>query len=276
MSPAGEAAPPPHLDPTKPSHARVYDLMAGGKDHYAADRAVFEQVAQFAPALPQIVREQRKWLIRVIQFMAGQAGIDQFLDLGSGLPTADNSHEAAQRVNPEAVVVYVDNDPVVIAHGQALLEENDRTHFVAADITRPQELLAHPTISKYLDLSRPLGLLQCGIVHLIGDATQPHEIVSAYVDALAPGSYFALSHLYSPPAGSEHSVMANKVESTLRRLVVDTLTFRTEAQITAFFDGLEILDPGLTRLDKWWPAGPRLTPLPVEAYLMLGGVAQKP
>jgi SAM-dependent methyltransferase len=276
MPPAGEAEPPPPLDPTRPSHARVYALLAGGKDHYAADRTVYDQIAQFAPELPQIIREQRQWLIRVVQFLAGRAGIDQFLDLGSGLPSAENTHEAAQRVNPDAVVVYVDNDPMVIAHGQALLEDNDRTHFVAADITLPDALLTHHTVVKYLDFSRPIALLQSGIIHLVADSARPREVVAAYVEALAPGSYLALSHLCTPPAGSEYFELAGRVEETLRRLVVSSLTFRTRPDIMAFFGGLDLVDPGLTMLHEWWPTGPRLDPVSAEAHLALGGVARKP
>jgi SAM-dependent methyltransferase len=141
--------------------ARVYDLVLGGKDNFAVDSQMYERLTEIAPELPPALRGNRDWLARVVRWLAHDAGIDQFLDCGSGLPTAENTHDVAQRVNPDATVVYVDNDPAVVAHGRALLEENDRTHFVAADVTRPHEVLEHPDLTRHLDLTRPVAVIHC-------------------------------------------------------------------------------------------------------------------
>jgi hypothetical protein len=281
MSSAGESSDgnrfvPGPIDTTKPSHARVYDLFAGGKDNFEVDRAVYNQIQQFAPALPLIVKEQRKWLVRVVRFLAGPAGIDQFLDCGSGLPTTQNTHEVAQGVNSDATVVYVDNDPVVIAHGKAVLEENDRTHFIGADLTKPEVLLNDPAVTAHLDFDRPIGLLHVGILHLFTEEQHPAAFVKQYLDRLAPGSYYAMASMCLPDKGHPHRELGRKVELTLRKAVVPTLTMRSRADLESLLDGLELLDPGLTVLSKWWPDGPAVTETPAEADLVLGAVGRKP
>jgi hypothetical protein len=148
------------IDITKASVARVYDCGLGGKDNYAVDREVFAQVNQVAPQMARLARENRAWLVRVTRFLAASARIDQFLDCGAGLPTAENTHQAAQRMNPEARVAYVDNDPVVQAHGRALLEDNDLTRLIDADLTEPDRVLDHPAIARYFDFDRPIALIQ--------------------------------------------------------------------------------------------------------------------
>lgn len=158
------------IDTTVASIARVYDCFLGGKDHYAVDREVFEQVNRVVPQFTPLVRANRQWLIRATRYLAGSAGIDQFLDCGAGLPSAENTHQVAQHMNPDARVIYVDNDPVIAAHGRALLEENDRTHLVMADLTKPDELFAHPTVRKYLDLDRPFALMQVATIMHVPDS----------------------------------------------------------------------------------------------------------
>ncbi|MET0233111.1 MAG: SAM-dependent methyltransferase [Kibdelosporangium sp.] len=265
---------PPEIDPTVPSIARVYDAFLGGKDHYEVDRQVYQQILQIAPESARTGRECRAWLIRVARFLAGGAGIDQFLDLGSGLPTAENTHQAVQRINAEAQVVYVDNDPMVAAHGRALLEENDRTHFVVGDLRRPEELLQDPTVNKYLDFSRPIGLIQSNTLHHVADEFEPASQMVKYVAALAPGSYVAISHLHKP-ADERLRELADDAEARFMALM-GTCKFRGHDEIASFFPGLEMVEPGLTYLFDWWPDGPRVTP-PVDGdYLLLGGVGRKP
>ena len=265
----------PFIDTTKPSIARVYDASLGGKDNYEVDRQAYQQVVKITPEAPLLAKAFRDWLIRAVRFLAGPAGIDQFLDCGSGLPTAENTHQAAQRINPEACIVYVDNDPMVIAHGRALLEENDRTHFAAADLRYPQELLRHPVVTRSIDFSRPLALMQCATLHHLEDHENPRKIMADYIDALPSGSYVALSHFYDPADGSKYSRLARKLEETARKNSLGTGRFRTREEITSFFGDLELLEPGLVLLAEWWPSGPRLRPIPDIEYTCVGAVARK-
>ncbi|CAM3797529.1 SAM-dependent methyltransferase [Kibdelosporangium persicum] len=265
----------PEIDPTVPSIARVYDAFLGGKDHYEVDRQVYQQILQVAPESARTGQEARYWLIRAVRFLAGGAGIDQFLDLGSGLPTAENTHQAVQRINAEAQVVYVDNDPMVAAHGRALLEENDRTHFVVGDLRQPEELLQDPTVTRYLDWTRPMALIQCNTLHHVADKDDPAGVMAKYVDALPSGSYIAISHLYNPADGSTRAELAQEVQSRFKALM-DTCVFRTREQIEAFFTGTEIVEPGLVHPWEWWPDGPLITPKVDGDYLLLTGVARKP
>ncbi|WP_137812608.1 SAM-dependent methyltransferase [Gandjariella thermophila] len=266
---------PTEIDTSQPSIARVYDAFLGGKDNYEVDRAVYRQLLEIAPETPQVARQCRAWLTRVVRFLAGHAGVDQFLDCGSGLPTAENTHQVAQRYNPEARVVYVDNDPVVAAHGRALLEENEFTHFVAADLRHPAELLRSPAVAERLDFERPIALIHSNTLHHVADAERPRDIISSYVDGLPSGSYVAISHLYDPADGSPRSELAREAQQRFINLM-GTCFFRTRDEITAFFDGLEFVEPGLTYLFEWWPEGPRLTPPADGEHLLLGGVARKP
>src|SRR2546429_7700799 len=151
---------PAYIDTSKASIARVYDAFLNGKDNYEIDRQVVKQVNMVAPEAGQMAWDNREFLIRVTRFIASQTGVTQYLDCGSGLPTAENTHQVAQRISPDSVVVYIDNDPLVLAHGRALLEENDQTHFVSADIFKPDQVLHHPSVRKHLDFTQPLALFQ--------------------------------------------------------------------------------------------------------------------
>ncbi|MBP2326794.1 hypothetical protein JOF56_007179 [Kibdelosporangium banguiense] len=265
----------PFIDTTKPSVARVYDVFLGGKDHYEVDREVYRRTLEITPEVPLLTRTFRQWLIRVVRFLASGAGIDQILDCGSGLPTAENTHQVAQRVNPETTVVYVDNDPMVIAHGRALLEENDRTHFVDANLRDAEALLAHPTVTRYLDMNRPLALMQCGTLHHISDEDNPVDLMARYIDALPSGSYVAISHFYDPADGSELSELSQKLETNLLN-AVGSGWCRTSAQIEAMFCGLELVEPGLVPAVDWWPDGPRIRPVATVEQIAYGAVARKP
>lgn len=264
------------LDPTKPTVARVYDASLGGKDNYEVDRQVFELVKQVAPHQGDVSRMNRHWLVRAVRYLTERAGMEQFLDLGSGLPTVQNTHEVAQFSNPGVRVVYVDNDPVCNAHGRALLEENDLVRFVEADLTEPSAVLSDPVISGHLDLTEPLVLMQIGTLHHVSEEEDPVGIMSEYVDALPAGSYIALTHFWDP--GDENpglSAHARKLEDKVREAGLGTGFWRGRDDILALFHGLELLTPGLVELDEWWPAGPREREPWPEERLMLGGVAVK-
>lgn len=263
------------IDTSRPSVARVYDAFLGGKDHYEVDRQVFEQIDEVAPQMKQLARSCRNWLVRVTRFLAGTAGVDQFLDLGAGLPTAENTHQAAQRMNPDARVVYVDHDPVVAAHGRALLEENDRTHLVLADLRKPDEVFNHPVVTRHLDLSRPIALMQCSTIHHVSDAEGPLDIMRRYHELLPSGSYLGMIHFVDPQDDGDGTALARFAEEVFARGAMGSGYFRTREQIQAFFGDLEMVEPGLVELDDWWPDGPRLTHT-VADKVALGGLARKP
>ena len=167
-----------HLDTTKPSLARCYDAALGGKDNYEVDREFIRRLERVTPEIGQFTWDNRNFLIRVTRFLAGEVGITQFLDCGSGLPTAENTHQVAQRIQPEARVVYIDNDPVVLAHGRALLKENDRTHFSAADIFKPHQIINNGIVQRYLDFSEPIALFQLGTLHHYDGERSPQSIMA--------------------------------------------------------------------------------------------------
>jgi hypothetical protein len=264
------------IDTSTPSVARVYDAFLGGKDNFEVDREVFRQIDAIAPQMKELARSGRSWLTRATRFLAGEARMKQFLDLGAGLPSAENTHQVAQRLNPEAKVVYVDNDPVVAAHGRALLEENDRTHLVMADLRKPDEIWNNPEIGKHLDLERPLVLMQCSTIHHVPDGEHPDEIMRRYIELLPSGSYLAFIHFHDPEDGSHGTQMARFVEDIFARGAMGSGFFRTRDQIQSYFGDLEMVEPGLVRLNEWWPDGPSLRPMSVADRIALAGIARKP
>jgi hypothetical protein len=273
MSDTAEPGPP--IDTSKASIARVYDAFLGGKDHYEVDREVYRRVQQLDPG-GSLAKLARAWLIRAVRFLAADEGIDQFLDCGCGLPTMENTHEVAQRANPEAVVVYVDNDPIVAAHGRALLEDNDNSHFAVCDLRYSHEVLNHPVVTRYLELDRPLALIQCATLHHVEDSEGPREIMARYIDALPSGSYVVLSHFYDAADGSRFSRVAREMQQRFRESSMATGRFRTREEIASYFEGLELLEPGLVKLFDWWPDGPRLAPIRDPEHCILGAVGSKP
>lgn len=274
--PPPEHATSVHIDTTKPSIARVYDAFLNGKDHYEIDRAVLRQVLQIAPEARHIARDNRDFLIRVTRFIAGQTGITQFLDCGSGLPTAENTHQVAQRIQPDARVVYIDNDPSVIIHGRVLLEENDRTHFIAADIFEPHRIIHDETVRRHLDFAQPIALFQIGTLHHYNGERSPQSIMQEYIEALPSGSYVALSHFFDPETGDEYSSLARKIEQVLLHSPMGKGVFRTRGEIEGMLTGLELVEPGLTRCADWWPDGPRIKPLLPVQHCIAGAVGRKP
>ena len=240
-----------------PNAARIYDYFLGGKDNFPADREVGDQVLDIAPVAREVVEDNRAFLRRAVRTLAGEAGVRQFIDLGSGLPTQGNVHEIAQAVAPDARVVYVDNDAMVVTHSRALLA-GDNTAAIQADLREPEAVLSHPELRELLDFDQPVALLLMAILHFVPDDQDPFGIVARFRDALPAGSYLALSHGtrdiprrpdLTPEAMAE---MGAKVER-LYQLPATSLVTRTRAEIERFFDGFDLLDPGVVEIQLWRP-----------------------
>jgi hypothetical protein len=264
---------PVGVDTTRASIARVYDAALNGKDNFEIDREVLRQVATVAPQVNDLAWSNRNFLIRACRFLSSQAGITQYLDCGSGLPTAENTHQVVQRLQPEAKVLYIDNDPVVLAHGRALLEENENTRFVSADIFDPDDVLSLSEVNDFLDFSRPIAVIQNGTLHhYIGD--DGPQIMQKYVDAVVPGSYTVIAHFYDPET-PEHSEIARKMEEKFVHSPMGSGVFRTRKQLLEFFPDQELVPPGLVLCDDWWPDGPRIKPLNQVEECIAGAVGRK-
>ncbi|WP_236795079.1 SAM-dependent methyltransferase [Amycolatopsis sp. GM8] len=275
-----DANAPVGVDPTRASVARVYDHMLGGKDNYEVDRKTYEQMKAALPEVIDVALANRAFLIRVVRFLATQTDITQFLDCGSGLPTAENVHQVAQRLNPESKVVYIDNDPVVIAHGRALLAENELTEFVDGDIFQPRGILENHVVRTHLDWTQPIALFQMATLHHHkGDRHAPAEVMREYIDALPSGSYVAISHLLDPE--TEDTKVARQLEDAVARGSLGGATWRTRAEIAELFHELDIIkpstvaEPGVVELVDWWSDGPMLKPRNVAHRIIAGGVARK-
>ncbi|MGW1640475.1 SAM-dependent methyltransferase [Streptomyces lavendulae] len=264
------------IDATKPSIARVYDAFLNGTDNYEVDREVVRGVKKAAPEAGDLAIENRAFLIRVCRFLASQTGITQYLDCGSGLPTAENTHQVVQRVDPGARVVYVDNDPLVLAQSRALLDGNEDAVIVAEDIFEPEGLLGNELVRSHLDWDRPIALLQMGTLHHYNgeDTRTRRDIMRAYLDALPPGSYVAISHFLDPE--DEYSATARKMEDMFLHSMMGSGVFSTRAELEELFNGLDMVQPGLVRCADWWPDGPQLKPLNAAQRCIAGGVAHKP
>lgn len=266
---------PPGVDITTPNVARLYDFMVGGKDHYAADRAAAEVFMGLEPNAQASARAHRAFLGRVVRCLVPEAGIRQFIDIGSGLPTAENTHEIAQRIDPAARVLYVDNDPAVIAHSNALIGETDVTRVIAGDIRQPAAILNDPQVRDFIDFSQPVGLLLFAILHHVADSEDPAGIARTLRDAVVPGSHLALSHFCNPgainPKESETAVESERafMES------FGTGRWRTPEEIAAYFGDFRLLEPGLVAFPLWRPDTPWEGEMPGYFYRWVGGVAVK-
>ncbi|MEA5360216.1 SAM-dependent methyltransferase [Amycolatopsis sp., V23-08] len=270
---------PVGLDPERPSIARIYDGFLGGHNFYEVDRVVMEKIRQAVPEAVDIARGNRGFHNRALRMLASQTKIRQFVDCGSGLPTAENTHQIVQRIDKDTNVVYIDNDPVVLAHGRALLAENDFTHMVEADIFKPEAVLDNDEVLRHIDFAEPVALLHVGTMHHFeGDGAA--DVMRAYIDALAPGSYVVLSHFFDPEV-PELTAIAKRIEDILTQGPLGAGRFRTRTEIEAMLAGLEFLqpnatsEPGLAVCDEWWPDGPRLTPLSGSAKCVAGIVGVK-
>ena len=225
----------------------MYDYMLGGGNNFAADREMVDKVTAVAPMAGQLALLNRAFLRRAVLTLV-DSGIRQFLDLGSGIPTVGNVHEIAQQADPEARIVYVDNEPVAVAHSEVMLEDNDRATAILADIRDPSGILNHPKTQQILDFDAPIGLLMITILHYIADSDGPLELMAAYRDALTSGSYLALSHLTVDVETAEVAEMVNLLKNGPNPLYP-----RTREEIASLFTGFELLEPGLVATAQWRP-----------------------
>ncbi|MFI5715949.1 SAM-dependent methyltransferase [Nocardia sp. NPDC051750] len=258
------------FDDGAPTAARVYDVMLNGKDNYQIDRQVAEASLAVMPELKEIALHNRAMLHRVVRYLAAEQGITQFLDLGSGLPSARNTHEVAQEVNPDAKVVYVDIDPIVLAYGRALLENNANTRVVTADIRKPDEVLALPEVRELIDFDKPVCVMLVGILHHLLDEEDPNGIVATLRDAVPAGSYFFITNFTRLSDTPESDQLEEVLLSQL-----GTGRVRTPAELAEYFDGLEILPPGIVPLPLWRPEEIVIDATTVGVRFMTGGVALK-
>jgi hypothetical protein len=241
------------IDTTTPNVARIYDYLLGGKDNFAADREAGDQLIAAIPDITSTVRDNRAFIQRVVRYLVSEVGIRQFLDLGAGLPTQANVHEIAQRIAPDVRVVYVDYDPVVWSHGQALLASNPRVTMVLGDLRRPAEVMQQAQEQQALDLTQPLGLLCACALHFIPDEDGPREIVAGYRDGMVSGSYLAMTH--GPAADAPEEDPNGDIESAtgVFSKASAQLHLRPVAEIRRLFDGFDILDPGVVWMNDWRP-----------------------
>jgi hypothetical protein len=269
MSPQGqEPAAPAGIDTSVPHSARIWNYWLGGKDNFAVDRAVGEQVRSMFPEIALVARVQREFLVRAVSYLAGAAGIRQFLDIGTGLPTADNTHQVAQRVAPASRVVYVDNDPVVLVHARALLTSNPEgvTAYVESDLQDCARILT--AAAETLDLTRPVAVMLLGILGHVGSDGEAASIVRALLAGLAAGSYLVVADgVNTSEAGNEAQARYNEQSPVPYHL-------RSPEQIAAFFEGLRLVEPGAVSCSRW-RSGPPVGPDAPEAAVYCG-VAVKP
>jgi S-adenosyl methyltransferase len=265
---------PAALDVSVGNDARIYDYWLGGKDNFAADREAAERQAEAVPQLPWLSRENRRFLGRAVRFCAS-AGITQFLDIGSGLPTMENVHQVAEQVTADARVVYVDNDPVVVRHAQALLA-TPRTEAIYGDLNRPDDILNDPGVRRMIDLDRPVAVLLISVLHYIPDEAGTAASVAMLRDAMAPGSYLAISHILMPPG---HVTGHQPLSETARKLGeartgMPSGAVRPREQIAAFFGDFTLVDPGLKEIWAWRPDGQPVLATD-DVMTLIGGVARK-
>jgi hypothetical protein len=260
---------PAEIDTTKAHPARMYDYYLGGKDNYPADKEAAAEVIRRTPEIRDLARANRDFLRRAVRFLAGEAGIRQFLDIGTGIPTAGNVHEVAGEIAPGARVVYVDNDPIVNVHANALLTGRGTTGIVLADLREPAAILSHPTVRQLIDFSEPVALLMIAVLHFISEEEDPAGIVATLRDALAPGSYLAVSHAtndYRREAASSAMSVYNRATSPV--------TLRSHNQIARLFAGWDLVEPGLVQTPLWRPDGD--LPLNMDKMWLYSGVARLP
>jgi tetratricopeptide (TPR) repeat protein len=268
--PLGRPAVNEHRSPTDvrtdiPHPARVYDYLLGGKDNFPADRDAAERLITGDPRIVQTARENKRFLLRVVRYLAEECGIHQFLDIGSGLPTQTNVHEVAQSVTADARVVYVDNDPIVSSHGRALLVNHPHTAFVEADLRRPTQIIDAPDTQRIIDFDTPVALLLGAILHFVADQDAPYESVARLREALPPGSYLAISHGAAADDEQFHELSREVHQNAKVQLWV-----RPPELIASFFDGFELVPPGLVPVTLWRPeSGPN------RPTRLFGGVGRR-
>ncbi|MEU7145800.1 SAM-dependent methyltransferase [Nocardia sp. NPDC046473] len=260
---------PEGIDLDRPSASRVYDYFVGGMHNFEIDRMLARQIEEFTPGVGETMRANRDLLRRCVRFLV-DAGITQFLDIGSGIPTVGNVHEVAQAVNPAARVVYVDIDPVAVAHSQAILDGNPAAVVVQADIGQPDTILADPQVAQLLDFDQPVAVLLLGVLHFVADDADPAGCVARLRDAIAPGSYLAITHATADGQPAE-VLEAQKLSGRTSTEIV----LRAKPEIAEFFAGWTLLDPGLVHLPLWRPDNPSDVGDNPERSGAYGGVARK-
>lgn len=262
--------PPPGLDVSKPSIARAYDAVLGGKNNFPADREVARALFEAVPGGRQGAQEERAFLVRGVHYLAGEAGVDQFLDIGAGLPTMKNTHEAAREVNPGARVVYVDNDPIVLSHGRALLASDDNTTVITADLREPDAILNNPDTRRLIDFNRPVAILLLGILHHLADEDDPYGLVARLLDAIPSGSYLFIAAFADS---------GEPAQAELNRLLHEQMgrgAVRPFDELRAYFAGCELVDPGVVFLPLWRPESPiNDDDLAPYQRLLAGGIGRK-
>jgi hypothetical protein len=268
---------PPGVDPATPSPARLYDYYLGGTDNFRADRDAAERIRARMPELADAAWANRAFHQRAALWMAGAMGVRQFLDIGSGLPTRNNTHQAVHRATREARVVYVDNDPLVRVHADALLSNAGDTRFVTADLRDPDGVLNHPQTRELIDFGKPVGLLMTAVLHFVADGSDPRGLIARYVAKLSPGSYVALSHITAdqkPPA-------AVRAILDIYSGATQQIYMRSRAEVQGFFDGLELVPPyegasaAVTYVGEWGAEDAELADSDGSRW-SYGGVARRP
>jgi S-adenosyl methyltransferase len=249
--------------------ARVYDYWLGGKDNFAADRQAAEAVIAVRPSIIRDIRENRNFLIRAVRYLAAEAGVRQFLDLGTGIPTSPNVHEAVQAAAPESRVVYVDNDPIVLSHARALLTSSSEgaTAFLDADLRTPEPILQEA--ARTLDFSQPVAVVMVGVLHLVPDADKPRDIIERYLAGVPGGSYLTITQ----PASDVNAEAAAAGAKQYNSFVSTPQTRRNHTEVAGFFDGLDLIEPGLVQAHQWRPDPGSSAAGSISAW---AGVARKP
>ncbi|WP_433894755.1 SAM-dependent methyltransferase [Streptomyces sp. CA-111067] len=257
------------IDTSRPHPARMYDFYLGGWDNYEVDREAAQTVIDILPDIVPAARANREFLQRAVRFLA-ESGIRQIIDIGTGIPTSPNTHEVAQAVSPDIRIAYVDNDPIVATHAGARLTGTGNTGFFLGDVRQPRSILDHPTIGKLIDFDQPVGLMLVAVLHFIKDEEDPAGIVAQLRDALPDGSYLVLSHTTADFHGGNFA----EIDKIYTKATA-TLNSRPHAEILSFFEGFDLLDPGLVQVPLWRPDGPPPPPEELRRVGFYGAVATK-
>lgn len=260
---------PATIDSNQPSIARVYDYILGGKQHFAIDREVSKAVFKAVPESRQIAESGRITLLRMVRWLVGEAGITQIIDLGSGLPTSGNVHQIAHAINPDVRVVYIDNDPMVLAHGRALLANDDTVAVLLADVRHVDQIFSNPELLQQIDLERPFAIITANVLHHLED-DEAAATATALRARLSPGSYFMSCNFLD-----DDEPRAKELEAALREGGLGTGRFRTWGELQDFFEGLEMVEPGLTYAHDWRPDAETPTDSAVHT-LHSGGIGRRP
>ncbi|NUR02443.1 MAG: SAM-dependent methyltransferase [Streptomyces sp.] len=257
------------IDTSRPHPARMYDYYLGGRDNYEVDREAADRIIEIAPDVIDSALANREFLGRAVRWLV-RSGIRQIIDIGTGIPTSPNTHETAHAVSPEVRVAYIDNDPIVARHADARLLGSGNTGFFLGDIRDPDTILGHPTIGRLIDVRQPVAVMLVSVLHFVPDEDDPAGLIGAYRDALPPGSHLVLSH----GTADFHDGDAVKEPTEIYKKATATLTLRSHAEVTALFDGFELVEPGVVQVPLWRPDGPAPTPEELSKVGMYGGIGR--